>query len=60
MIFNNKFFRSNPLHLYSHDIVDGELKLSIVNNNKSFISKIFVMHKKSMYEFDVNSNDSVI
>ena len=60
MIFNNKLFKENPLHLYSFDIVDNILKLVLINIDNKDVSTIFIVHNEHDYQIEVNSKDKVI
>lgn len=60
MIFNNKLFKENPLHLYSFDIVDNILKLVLINIDNKDVSTVFIVHNEHDYQIEVNSKDKVI
>ena len=60
MIFNNKFYRTLPLHLHSYEVVDKKLKLTIINVNKERVSSLFVVLNDEEFVFETDTNDEVI
>lgn len=60
MNFNNRLYKDHPLHLYSHEVVDNKLNLTIININKKRVSTIFVEFNDAQITFEVDTNDEVI
>lgn len=60
MNFNNRLYKEHPLHLYSHELVDNKLHLTIINVNKGTVSTIFVVFNKKEYTIEVNSKNEII
>ena len=60
MNFNNRLYKDHPLHLYSHEVVDNKLNLTIINIIKKRVSTIFVEFNDAQITFEVDTNDEVI
>ena len=60
MNFNNRLYKEHPLHLYSHELVDNKLHLTIINVNKGMVSTIFVVFNKKEYIIEVDSKNEII
>lgn len=60
MIFNNRFYKNNFLHVYSHDVEDNVLKLTIINIKDINVQSIKVSFQENIYDVEVNSCEQVI
>ena len=50
MIFNNRFYKNNFLHVYSHDVEDNVLKLTIINIKDINVQSIKVSFQENIYD----------